>query len=88
MLHSDVDHAVHTSPFRPFRITMADGHTYDVRFREGFVLSSTLMTIGLLPSNTQGTSYDRLIHLDLFSITSIEALPVTVPPQGNGQSQS
>ncbi len=85
MFHGDLNRLIPTKPFRPFRITMVDGATYDVRFREAFVLTPTFLMVGLLPS-TDGENYERGVILDLMSITTLEPLPVPVSPQGNGQS--
>ncbi len=87
MLQGDLTQFICTTPFRPFRITMADGATYDVRFRQGFILTPMVMMIGLLPS-ADGTSYVRVAMLDLMSITAVEPLPIPLKPQGNGQSPS
>ena len=50
MLQKAVGDYAHAKPFRASRITMVDGNTYDVRFREAFVMSPTSMHLGLLPS--------------------------------------
>src|SRR5437773_5043703 len=84
MLHGDLHPLIHRNPFSPFRVTMADGTSYEVRFREAFVLTPTYLMVGLLP-NADGSSYERGIVLDLFSIISVEMLPAKVSAQGNGQ---
>ncbi len=84
MLHSDLFPLVHTKPFKPFRITMTEGDTYDVWHREGFFLTQTMMHVGLLPSSDGGT-YARGVVLDLFSVTSVEYLSVPAKLGGNGQ---
>jgi hypothetical protein len=88
MLFGDVNYHIHAKPFRPFRITMADGASHEVRFREAFVLTPTYLIVGLLP-NADGSTYERSVILDLFSITTIEPLPpAPAPVQGNGQAAS
>lgn len=87
MLYTDLQHHVLTKPFRPFRITMTDGGTHDVRFREAFILTPTYLLVGLLP-NSDGSSFERTVILDMMSITSIEYLSTPVAAQGNGQASS
>ena len=84
MLHSDLNGQIHTKPFRPFRVQMMDGSTYDVRFREAFMLTPTALYVGLLPS-TEGTTYERVVMLDLMSIIAFEHLPAAAAAKGNGQ---
>jgi hypothetical protein len=84
MTQTDFERAI--TPFRPFRIVMSSGEVYDVRHREGFILTPTYINIGLLPG--PGTlTYERTMTIDLFHVVRVEDLQAQVPPQaGDGQT--
>jgi hypothetical protein len=82
MLHGDMLQV--TNPFRPFRIVTTNGETYDVRHREGFILTNTSITLGLLPAPGAHT-FERTVILDLFHIIRLEPLPQQAPLKSNGE---
>jgi len=84
MLQADFIRAI--SPFRPFRIITTNGETYDIRHREGFILTPTYLTVGLLPG-PGAVAYERTTTLDLFHIVRLEDLP-GVPTIGKGNGQA
>jgi hypothetical protein len=87
MFYDDLKTLVHQKPFRPFRLFVTDGSIYDVRFREGFLLTHAYMIVGLpTDPNTTEPDFARATHIDLLSITQVEPLPIPVSPHGNGQT--
>lgn len=84
MTHTDMLQQV-AKPFHPFRLTTASGDTYEVRHREGFILTPTYITVGLL-AGLDGTSFERTVILDLFHVVSVEPLPAVGAVKGKGQA--
>ncbi len=84
MMQQDFVRAI--TPFRPFRIVTSSGESYVVRHREGYILTPTYITIGLLPG--PGTiAFERTMTIDLFHVVNVEDLPGPPAPQaGDGQS--
>jgi hypothetical protein len=85
MLYADM--LALTRPFKgPFRIVTTNGETYDVRHREGFLLTISHIVVGLL-KDPDGDTYERSTYIDLAHIVRVEPLTVPTPPkQGNGQA--
>jgi len=75
-----------TRPFKgPFRVVTSNGESYDVRHREGFILTTDYLFIGLLPSPS-GEFFVRTTHIDLVHIVRVEPLPQPAPAKGDGQT--
>jgi hypothetical protein len=62
-------------PFEPFRITLKNGRSYDIRFPEMNMVGSSWMSIGIPEPNKADPIAEHLIHLDLVNIQDVEALP-------------
>jgi hypothetical protein len=67
----DIQELVRRQPFRPFRITLTDGRTYDVRHPELAMVGRSTVAIGL-PANGDETIYDRLVTVELLHIMQTE----------------
>ena len=75
-----------TRPFKgPFRVVTSNGESYDVRHREGFILTPGYIFIGLLPSPS-GEFFERTTYIDLAQIVRVEPLPQPAPAKGDGQT--
>lgn len=75
-----------TRPFKgPFRVVTSNGESYDVRHREGFILTPGYIFIGLLPSPA-GEFFERTTYIDLAHIVRVEPLPQPAPAKGDGQT--
>ena len=59
-------------PFRPFRVFVSDGATYDIRHPEMMMVGRSEVIIGL--SKKADEVYDRLAYCDPVHITRIEPL--------------
>lgn len=55
-------------PFKPFKLKMADGHTYVVRRPEGFIVLKSMFYLSF-------PSRDRFILPDIDQITEIQMAP-------------
>ena len=60
-------------PFRPFRIYMSDGATFDVRHQDMCLIGRSALYV-VIPDARQPWMYDRLAHCALIHITRIEPL--------------
>ncbi|MEX2305996.1 MAG: hypothetical protein WD738_00275 [Pirellulales bacterium] len=72
MRSEDIKELVQREPFRPFRITLTDGRTYDVRHPEMAMVGRSTVAIGLPANGQDETIYDRLVTVDLLHIMQTE----------------
>jgi hypothetical protein len=71
-------------PFQPFRLELSSGTTFEIRHPElAAVNSSTLRIIYPAKPGALPEQMDRDITLNLFEITSIEAVPTPLSPSRN-----
>lgn len=73
----DIYDLVHRQPFRPFRITLTDGRTYEVRHPEMAMVGRSTVAIGLPANGDQEPIYDRLVTVDLLHIMQTEHVEAT-----------
>jgi len=59
-------------PFQPFRITLTDGRTYDVRHPEMAMVGRSTVAIGLPAPGDSTPVFDRLITVSLLHIMQVE----------------
>ena len=77
MRPNDIRDFLRREPFHPFRITLTDGRTYDVRHPEMAMVGRSTVAIGLSANGDDETIYDRLVTVDLLHI--MQAEPVDAP---------
>jgi hypothetical protein len=81
----EIREALGRQPFRPFRIVLTDGGSFEVRHPELCMIGLGSMIIGLPPEHPtadQAIAYDRHVVVDWSHITRIE--PERTPVTGNG----
>jgi hypothetical protein len=71
-------------PFRPIRITLADGESYDVYHPELIWVGAKEVRIGF-SSDPNSTLFERFVVADLSTVARAEPLDQAQPPQGIGQ---
>jgi hypothetical protein len=71
-------------PFRPFRIVLTDGATYDIQHPELLMVGVRDIVIGIAAAPAP-TLFVRPVIADLLHVVRAEPLP-DAPPQGNGAS--
>jgi len=76
--------ALRERPFRPFRISLADGRTLDVHHPEMVITGRRSAVVGLSTSGETEPLYDRTVTIDLLHVISLE--PVPTPAQPHGQN--
>jgi hypothetical protein len=73
---------VTAEPFRPFRIQMASGRTFDIRHPEMVQVGRSTMTIFTFMSNEPEEAKERQVEVSLLLTESVEPLDATGLPQG------
>jgi len=66
--------AVRRRPFVPFRLTLTEGSTYEIRHPELCMPGRRSAVIGLNPSNENDLLFDRSVTVDLLHIVKLEPL--------------
>ncbi len=84
MSHEDLQARVAQRPFVPFRITLTEGTSYDVRHPELFMLGRRAAVIGLSKDPEQ-TLFDSTVLVDLLHVVRLEPLPAG-KPSGDGSA--
>ncbi len=80
MRPEDVREFLRREPFRPFRLTLTDGRTYDVMHPELAIVGRSSVEIGLARPDDPENIAERLISVSLLHIMQIEPLESVVPP--------
>ena len=83
MRPEDVREFLRRQPFRPFRLTLTDGRTYDVMHPELAIVGRSSVEIGLARPDDPENIAERLISVSLLHIMQIEPMESVVPPPGH-----
>ena len=70
-------------PFRPFRISLASGRTFEIRHPEMVQVGRTTMTIFTFLTNDPEGAKERQVEVSLLLTESVEPLDVPAP-RANG----
>jgi hypothetical protein len=74
MRPDDVLQRLRAKPFQPFRISMSDGHQFDVRHPEMAIVSRSTVLIGVPGPRGPDGPVERVVTCALVHITRMEAL--------------
>lgn len=74
--------ALRVRPFQPFRISLTDGRTVDVRHPEMVLPGRRSAVIGLPAPGETEPLYDHRITIDLLHIVSLEPIQPAAKPNG------
>jgi hypothetical protein len=74
---------VGAEPFRPFRISMASGQTFEIRRPEMMAFNRTFATIFTYLSEDPGEGAQREHEVSLLLMESVEALDVASAQEGS-----
>ena len=80
MRPSDIRQFLDRRPFQPFRVTLTDGRTYEVRHPEMVMVGRSAIAIGLPAPDESEPVYDRMVTVSLIHIMQIEPLEVQRSP--------
>ena len=79
----DILEFVRREPFKPFRITLTDGRTYEIHHPELAMVGVSTVVIGVPAPNYADPVFQRAITIDLAHIMEAEALPTSISPKSN-----
>jgi hypothetical protein len=77
--------ALHRRPFIPFRLTMTEGNSYEVRHPEVCMAGRRSAVIGLAPSGPD-LLFERSVMVDLLHIVKLEPLEAAPSSNANGSN--
>ena len=72
MRPEDIRQFLRQEPFRPFRLTLTDGRTYDVRHPELVVLGRSSLIIGFPRPGDTAPVYDHYVVVSLLHVMQAE----------------
>ena len=72
MRPEDIREFLQHKPFQPFRVTLTDGRTYEVRHPEMAMVGRSAVAIGLSAPDDPSPIYDRLVTVSLLHIMQIQ----------------
>ncbi len=82
MTQEELQVAARRQPFKPFRLLLTTGATFDIRHPDLIMVGRRSAVIGITNESTR-TAYDRTFQVDLLHVVGVEELPVS-QPQTNG----
>jgi len=80
MRRDDLIEKLQESPFRPFRLCVSDGGTFDIRHPEMLMVTKHSAIVGMLETGENGDSgqrypiIERYTDIDLLHVTRVEEL--------------
>lgn len=74
MRPEDIREHLRRQPFRPVRLTLTDGRTYDILHPELAMVGRSTMAIGLARPEDPDSLADRLVTISLLHIMQVELL--------------
>jgi hypothetical protein len=72
MRPDDIRDFLHKQPFQPFRLTLTDGRTYEVRRPELAMVGRSTVTVGVPAPGDPRPVYNRLMTASLLHIMQVE----------------
>ena len=80
MDHEELRRLLKQRPFKPFRVLVSDGRTFDVHYPEMNQLARSFIKIGIPAADLPRPICDHLEFVPLAQIVRVEPLADTVPP--------
>lgn len=74
MRPEDIRQFLQRRPFQPFRLTLTDGRTYEVRHPELAMIGRSTVAVGLPTPGDPEPVYDRLVTVSRLHIMQLEPL--------------
>jgi hypothetical protein len=74
MRPGDIRVFLQRQPFQPFRITLTDGRTYEVRHPELVMVGRSSLVIGFPAPGDVEPVYDRFVTVSLLNVMQMEPL--------------
>ncbi len=80
MRPEDIRDFLRRKPFQPFRLTLTDGRTYEVRHPELAMVGRSIVAIGVPAKGEPDLVFDRLVMVSLLHIMQVEPMEMPGPP--------
>ena len=80
MRREDILQLTRAVPFRPFRVFVSNGQTFDVFHPDMIVATLGSAFIGVPATDGQPGAADTGVHVSLYHVQKIELLPTPTPP--------
>ena len=77
MAPQDIVEVVRRRPFAPFRITLTEGSTYEVRHPELCMVGRRAVVVGVVAPGRADHRFDRSVTIDLLHIVKLEPVDLT-----------
>lgn len=74
MRPADLREFIKREPFHPFRITLTDGRTYDIRHPELAMVGRSAVILGIMAPGEIEPVYDRAVTVSLLHIMQAELI--------------
>ena len=74
MRTEDLREFLRRQPFQPFRLTLTDGRTYEVRHPELAMVGRSTVAIGVPAAGESEPIYDRLVTVSLLHVMQAEPI--------------
>ena len=74
MMQEDLQEAVRTRPFVPFRLLISTGITFDIRHPDQFAVERWAVLV-LVTQELNGVPSHRSVKIDILHVVAIEDLP-------------
>ena len=87
MRPDDLNELLHRQPFQPFRITLSNGRTYDVRHPEIAVVGRSTLFLGDHAADLPPGVFDTFHLITLLHINNVEPISLPTTPGANGPTQ-
>lgn len=87
MAPQDLVAALRRQPFLPFKLTLTEGSTYEVRHPELCMVGRRSAVIGFSTPGDPDLLYDRRVDVDLLHIVKLEPLESAQQHGANGPKQ-
>lgn len=79
----DVHRLLRDAPFRPFRLHLSSGRSYDVRHPELAMIGRSTVLVGTPAQDVPVPAFDNYSTVSILHITDIEMLNPQTPAQTN-----
>ena len=80
MAPHDIWKSVRRRPFVPFRITLTEGSTYEIKHPEFCLVTLSSVFIGLQPTDDPDPLAQRIVEVDVAHVVKLE--PIHAPAKG------
>ena len=80
MRPDDIRQLIRQAPFRPFRLTLTDGCTYDIRHPELIALGRSSLFIGLPRQDDPEPVYDEYVIVSLLHVMQVQPVDAAESP--------